>query len=176
MSLPLIAFLLLGPPPDQPKPLADPSVEVEFDKAVDFGKYRTFGWVPFQEPASNPADHIRITRAVERELQAKGLAKAEPGATADIYLHYQARIEKKFQSTSGPSESPWRTTPDQQWKVGFDLKRAQIGTLVLELWDGGKKDIVWRAKGSEMLRRPDETEEQINDVVKRLLAPYPPKP
>lgn len=168
----IFSFLLLLLDP-QPKPLVDPKVEVEFDKTVDFAQYKTFAWV--QQPASNTANHIRITRAVERELLGKGLVKAEPGAPADLYVHHVGRTEKKIQTTSGPSESPWRTTPDQQWKVSFDLKRAEVGTLVLELWDGQKKDIVWRARGSEMLRRPDETEDQINDVVSRLIAVYPPK-
>lgn len=177
MILPMLTLILgLGAPAEGPKTLTEPGVEVEFDKDVDFSRYKTFAWVPHQEPASNPANHIRITRAVERELQAKGLAKAEAAAPADVYVYYQGRIEKKVQSTSGPTESPWKTTPDQQWKVSFDIKRAQVGTLVLELLDGQKKDVVWRGKGSELIRSPDEAEELINSAVNRLLAAYPPKP
>jgi len=44
------------------------AIQVDFDHGVDFSKYKTFSWSLEQQPASNPANHIRITRAVEREL------------------------------------------------------------------------------------------------------------
>jgi hypothetical protein len=160
----------------QPKPLADTNVKVDFDKTVDFSKYKLFAWVPFQEPAANPANHIRITRAVEAALVGKGLLKTEAGEEPDVYVHVQGTIEKKRPSTSGPAESPWNATPNQQWKVDFDVKKVEVGTLVVELWDGRTKDIVWRSKGEALIPRVDLVEEVINASVKKLFAEYPPKP
>ncbi len=160
----------------QPKPLADTNVKVDYDKTIDFSKYKVFAWVPFQEPAANPANHIRITRAVEANLIEKGLRKAEAGEEADVFVHVQGTIERKRPSTSGPAESPWNATPNQQWKVDFDIKKVEVGTLVVELWDGRTKDIVWRSKGEALIRRPDLVEEVITVGVKRLFAEYPPKP
>jgi hypothetical protein len=160
----------------QPKPVAQQDVKIDYDKTVDFKKYKVFGWVPFQEPAANPANHIRVVKAVEAALTEKGLVRAEPGQQADLYAHVQGRIEKKRTSTSGPSESAWNATPNQQWKVSFDLKKVDVGTLVVELWDGKSKDIVWRAKGEALLKDPDAVEKTINETVKRMLADYPPKP
>jgi hypothetical protein len=174
LHLAIVAFLA-GAPAAPPSPPT--KVKVDYDKKVDFKRYRTFDWVPFQEPVPNPANHVRITRAVERELAGRGLAKVDPGGTADIYVHYDAKVEKKrLRTTSGPSESTWRTTPDQKWTVNVELSKAEVGTLGLELWDGQARSIVWRAEESEALRSPDQNEEQINDVVKRLLAAYPPAP
>jgi hypothetical protein len=152
-------------------------VDVDYDKTVDFAKYKTFAWVPFQEPLPGQVNNIRLTRAIESGLTAKGLAKSPSAATTDLYVHFQGKVEKKdVQSTSNLSDTPWQATPDQQWKISFDLKRAEIGTLVIELWDGQTKDIVWRAKGSEMIGSPDQAEDQINQIVAKLLSAYPPKP
>jgi hypothetical protein len=171
--LALLAAASAAEPPASP----ETRVKVDYDKKVDFKKYRTFEWVPFQEPVSNPANHLRITRAVERELLARGLARAEPGGTADVFVHYDAKVEKKrLRTTSGPSEPTWQTTPDQKWTVSIELTKAEVGTLALELWDGQDRRVVWRAQESEVLRSPDQTEEQINEAVKRLLAAYPPAP
>jgi len=168
-----IAVLLAAQPPAPP----ENKVKVDYDKKTDFKKYRTFEWVPFQEPVPNPANHVRFTRAVERELAARGLAKADPGGTADVYVHYEAKVEKKrLRTTSGPTASTWQTTPDQKWTVNIELTKAEIGTLTLELWDGQARSVVWRAQGSEMVKSPDQTEEQINEAVKKLLAGYPPEP
>ena len=173
-----VLTLLLAPTlcPAQPKPLAEPEVKVDFDKSVDFRKYKVYAWAPFQEPAANPANHIRVVRAVEAALTEKGLVKAEPGKPAEVYVHVQGRIEKKRPVSSGPSESAWNATPNQQWKVSFDLKKVDVGTLVLELWDGKSKDIVWRSKGEALIKNPDRMEDLINASVKKLLAEYPPKP
>ena len=151
-------------------------VDVDYDKAVDFAKYKSFAWVPFQEPLPNQVNNIRLTRAIEAGLTAKGLAKADSAATTDIYVHFQGKVEKKVDPSTSQGQTPWQATPDQQWKIAFDFKRAQIGTLVIELWDGKTKDVVWRAKGSEMIGSPDQAEAQINQVVAKLLGAYPPKP
>jgi hypothetical protein len=172
----LVLALVVGPGWAQPKPIAQDAVKVDFDKTVDFKKYKVFAWVPFQEPAPNPANHIRITRAVEATLIEKGLVKAELGKPADVYVRFQGRIEQRRPSSSGPSESAWNATPNQQWKVEFDIKKVDVGTLVIELWDGTSKDVVWRSKGETLIKSPDRIESLINETVRKLLADYPPKP
>jgi hypothetical protein len=160
----------------QPKPTVQTDVKVDFDKNVDFLKYKVFAWVPFQEPAANPANHIRMTKAIEAALVEKGLVRAEPGQQADVYVRMQGRIEKRRPSSSGPSDSAWSPTPNQQWKVSFDIKKVDVGTLVVELWDGKSKDVVWRSKGEALIKSPDMIEKTIDTAVKRLFADYPPKP
>lgn len=148
-------------------------VEVDFEKTADFSRYHTYAWVPFQEPASNPANHIRITRAVERELEAKGLTKGESAATTDLFVHYQGSRDKKVKGTPSQRDSAWQpSNPSFQ----VDFSRVEVGTLVVELWDAKTKDIVWHAKAAEVIRRDDQAEDLINQIVKRMLARYPPKP
>ena len=50
-------------------------VKLDYDHDVDFSRYKTFGWSVAQQPAKNPANHIRITRAVEEGFAGKGLSK-----------------------------------------------------------------------------------------------------
>jgi hypothetical protein len=154
-------------------PAGQKPVEVDFEKTADFSSYHTYAWAPFQEPASNPANHIRITRAVERELEAKGFTKGESAAATDIFVHYQGSRDKKVRGTPSQRDSNWQpSNPTFQ----VDFSRVEVGTLVVELWDAKTKDIVWRAKAAEVIRREDQAEEVINQAVKRLMAAYPPKP
>jgi hypothetical protein len=57
-------------------PRAAGVVKVDFEKGTDFSRYKTYDWIPTQEPTANPVNHVRITRAVERELELKGLKKS----------------------------------------------------------------------------------------------------
>jgi hypothetical protein len=147
-------------------------VEVEHDESADFTRYRTFAWTPFQTPAANPAVHIRLTEAIERELQAHGLEKAENATTADLFVQYEARLEKKVRGTPTRSDDYWQPS-NTRFIVNFD--RVEVGTLVIQLWDGKTKDVVWSAKGIAIMGREDQRARQADDAVKQMLAGYPPK-
>jgi len=148
-----------------------PEVKVDAAEGIDFATYETFAWSETQEPASNPANHIRVTRAVERELVAKGL-KAAGHQLPDLRLHYFGRIEKKIKGTSHLADT-YRPTADV--KTVVDFSRVKEGTLILELIDRKSDQIVWRGVATEAVAPPDETEAQINRMVKALVQRYPPK-
>jgi hypothetical protein len=150
----------------------DTDVKVDAAPGADFRVYRTFAWSPTQAPATNPANHIRITRAVERELRGKGLTPSGD-KPADLRISYFGRIEKKLKGTSHREDS-YRPTADI--KTIVDFSRVKEGTLILELIDRRNDEIVWRGVATEPVAPPDETEAQINRMVKALLERYPPKP
>jgi hypothetical protein len=147
-------------------------VEVEFDHSADFSAYKTFAWAPFQDPAPNPANHVRVTRAVEHELEAKGFTKVGP-EQAGVFVRYQGRLDKKIKGTTSQTESPWKAN-NMNTVVTFDLKKAKVGTLILELWDGHTKDLVWQARESMSMPPADRMEDEINKSVRRLMSQYPP--
>lgn len=153
--------------------LAKNRVEVEHDESVDFSAYQTFAWTPFQTPATNPAVHIRLTEAIERELAARGLRKAESAPAADLFVQYEGRLEKKVRGSSTRSDDYWQPS-NTRFIVNFD--RVEVGTLVITLWDVKKKDVVWSAKGTAIMGREDQRARQADDAVKQMLASYPPKP
>jgi hypothetical protein len=167
----LLAALALGAGLAVAQPASDEDkVELEYTHGTDFSAYKTYGWVPFQDPAANPANHIRVTRAVEKELEAKGLTKATD-SRADVFVRYQGRLEKKVKGTPAKVDSPWQPTNP---RFTVDFSKVQIGTLVLELYDGRTKDVVWHGRTSARMATPDRIEEQISAAVKLLLSRFPP--
>lgn len=146
-------------------------VDVEYDHAVDFSAYKTYAWVPFQEPTANAANHVRITRAVEEGLAAKGFTRAKP-TEAGVLLHYYTRLDKKVRGNPSKSSSYWAPS-SPRFVVNFD--KVEVGTLVLELWDGRRQDVVWQGKVEGVAPRPDQVEEALDKAVTRILAVYPPR-
>ena len=148
-----------------------PEVKVDAEPGIDFTAYKTYGWSDNQEPAPNPVNHIRITRAIERELQAKGL---KPSGTEppDLRLHYFGYIDKKVKGTSRQAES-YQPTADV--KTVVDFSRVKEGTLILELFARTTGKLLWRGVAMEPVGPADETEAQINRMVKALVERYPPK-
>jgi len=148
-----------------------PEVKVAQAEDTDLAAYKTFGWVETQEPAENPANHVRITKAVEREFERRGLVPAG-GAKPDVRVHYFATIEKKLRGAQRQTDH-YRPTPDV--KTVVDFSRVTEGTLIIELLDDKSRLVVWRAVASEEVGPPDEAEAQINRLVKAMIERYPPR-
>jgi Domain of unknown function (DUF4136) len=148
------------------------TVKVDYDAKVDFSRYKTFAWSEAQQHAKNPANHIRITRATERELEAKGLQKAESGP-ADLRVRYYSKIEKKLKSSSRQESGTWQPN---DLRTVVDVSRVDQGTLILELSDGESRAVVWRGTAVGVAPRPDLVAEVIDASVKKIVAAYPPKP
>jgi len=148
----------------------DIEVKVESEPGADFSRLRTYDWVETQEPAADPVNHALITRAVERELQAKGLRKATDGKPA-LRVRYYAKVEKKVRGRGTKGSSLAEPT---NLRTTVDFKRVEEGTLIVELFDNESRLTLWRGVASGMAPRPDEVQEVIDDAVQRLFAKYPP--
>jgi hypothetical protein len=155
-----------------PLGLAAQTVKVDFDHDVDFSMYKAYSWSVTQEPASNPANHLRLTRAIERELGEKGLQKDGAG-TPGVRVRYYSKIEKKLKASSYQEDDIWQPT---NLRTRVDVSRIKQGTLILELSDGESSDVVWRGVATDVAPRPDLVAEAIDAWTKKILLQFPPPP
>jgi hypothetical protein len=167
-------------------------VRAEFDKAYDFSKVRTFGWHPdgagevklLMREGGDP-EQIRarweptIKDAVEREMAKRGLAAATSGVP-DLYLNYYflsgPNSEAQTRGQFIGAVPPWGL-PDFEMTT-TSLKIFEQGTLILDLIDGPKRQIVWRGIAEaevDRQRTPVEREKRLREAVVELLKKYPPK-
>ena len=168
-------------------------VKVEFDKEYDFSKVRTFGWHPdgagevkllMREGGDPEAIRARweptIKNAVEKELTNRGLVPATSGVP-DLYLNYYflsgPNSEAQTRGQFIGAIPPWGL-PDFEMTTS-SLKIFEQGTLILDLIDGPKRQIVWRGIGEaevDRQRTPVEREKRIRGAMAELLKKFPPKP
>ncbi len=62
-------------------------------------------------------------------------------------------------------------------QTGSDIEEYQQGKVVLDILDSNKK-LVWRGISTsdvDQHAEPKEITEQVNEIVQKLLAQYPPK-
>lgn len=147
-------------------------VKVTHEPGTDFSRYKTFDWVETQEPLANPVNHVLITRAVERELEAKGLAKAAEGQRPALRVRYYAKLEKKLKSSGQQRQVLGEPT---NRRTTFDFSRVDEATILVELYDDETRLTLWHGTVTATAPRPDEVQEAIDDAVKRLFAAFPPK-
>ena len=108
--------------------------------------------------------HIRA--AVDRELAAKGLKPAD--GKPDVWASYILGAQGKRDVDVYPSG--WRG-----WGTRRVVHKYTQGTLVLDLRDGAKNDLVWRATCVDTASDPAKIEKRIDNDVKKALDKFPPK-
>jgi hypothetical protein len=167
-------------------------VKVEFDKAYDFSKARTFGWHPdgagevklLMREGGDP-EQIRarweptIKDAVEKEMAKRGLVQAT-GGVPDLYLNYYflsgPNSEAQTRGQFIGAVPPWGV-PDFEMTT-TSLKIFEQGTLILDIIDGPKRQIAWRGIAEAEVNRQNtaaKREQRIREAVGELLKKYPPK-
>jgi hypothetical protein len=146
----------------------------EYDEHWDYSGIKTYAWLPSPDRAENMANHLRVSRAIERGLEACGLVPNTEGKP-DVFVRYILGTTTKLKGRSYQKDSDWQPN-DRRTVVEFELGRSKVreGELAIELLDRETRAVIWRAVGKEPVARADKVEEQINEVVARLLAEFPP--
>ncbi len=163
------------------------NVDYDYDPAVDFAVIHTYSWGQASsaddELARNPLLKNRIIASVDNYLQNRGFSKVEPDQ-ADILVVIQATVKEKMRVTDwgGPRgyyRDPWY---NPWWGAGayggrVDVSYYQEGTLVIDIVDNSKKELIWRGLGRGIVGSHSDKEKKqaaIDTYVQEILNNFPP--
>jgi hypothetical protein len=166
-SLALSVLLLIG------GALAAQDVKYNFMPGTDFSKYHTYKWVNI-EGASHPNQIMdaEIKQAVDSQLASKGMTKTD-NEKADLYVGYQIAVDKEKQWNA------WGTGRGFGGGMGSATQSTiNIGTLVLDMYDPGTKQLVWTGNATKTIdpsSNQEKNQKNLNKAMAKLLKNYPPK-
>jgi len=155
------------------------SVDTDHDPDGDFANYRTFDWIPrsamkVQDPEFNQLTDQRIRRAITAQLRAKGIEKAD-GETDLIVSYHGATRERAEVYTTG-----WSGYHGYGYWPGYGHSTVETryyteGTLMVDLIDAKRKQMVWRGKATGVVGDYESQEARISEAVEEMFKRYPPK-
>lgn len=148
-------------------------VSADYDKSVDYSQYKTYAFYKdgIDKVKVHDLDKKRILKAIERELQAKGMTASDnPDMLVNIFTEASERVDVN-QWGYGWGWSPW------VWGGSTaTVSKSTEGTLYIDLIDAKKKELVWQGVGEGVLTKNiDRKEERINEFVNKILEKYPPQ-
>ena len=157
-------------------------VKTDFDRAIDFGRYKTFCWQKVE--TQDPLWIERIKTAVSSALTAKGWSQAESGSACDVAvvameMKHDHDTVNTFYDDFGGGWGGWG------WR-GFGAggfgeattttETYQTGTLVVDLFDAKTKNLVWRGCATDTLSdKSDKNIKKLNNAVHNLFEHFPPQ-
>ena len=140
---------------------------------TNFSKYHTYKWVPI-EGASHPNQIVdaEIKQAVDAQLSTKGLTKTDD-EKADLYVGYQIAVDQEKQWNAYGMGGRWGGG-----MASATQSTISIGSLVIDMYDPGTKDLVWTGTASKSIdpsSNQQKNQNNLNKAMAKLLKNYPPK-
>jgi hypothetical protein len=160
-------------------PVRAQKVKVEFDKSVDFSRFKTYRWVDGMA-VSNPTMNLYIIAAVDHDIQAKGMKQAE-GDKADLWVTYNAASHDDvnvgmiyspgYVSQSVYHPVVWYVPPT----FGSSARYIRKGSFAVELIDPSTKQLVWSGVAEGTVKEQKSKKlDQLDKVVGKMFDQFPP--
>jgi hypothetical protein len=157
-------------------------VSYDYEKSANFAAFKTYGQKDGTK-VGQPLIDDRIVAAIDTQLTAKGLTKS---ATPDVWVIYHVAFDKEkdistFSSGYGGGYGPYGYGWGGGWAGGTSTTTVRdilVGTLVIDMADAKKNQLVWRGMGVKEVNtqaKPEKRDKSINEAVKKIFKNYPPK-
>lgn len=159
----------------------------DFDPNAPFDTYQTWYLV---EVAANPAlDQLTVQRlesSIERTLANKGMRRSD-GEAGEFAVGYQVILDEEVSYNTvntgygggwgyggwyGPGYGGIGMSTSRTYE-----NRVTVGTLIIDMFDTGTRQLVWRGTGEsevQQIRDPVERQNRLNAIVDKILESFPP--
>ena len=179
---------------------ATTQVERDYDRDVSFEELETYtlieqaGTSTGHPALSSPLVDRRIRSAIERELDARGFRRVTAGDADFKVAAYVVAVERLDVSTLdryGYNNYGYRNYGYRRFGypryfgyggpgiVTRDYVREYVeGTLILDIIDGGKNELIWRGWASKALAhepKPEKVDKYVFEAVGKILEGFPPE-
>lgn len=161
-----------------------PDVRGDYDRAADFGKYKTYNFLSAGDGAEfKSIGQQMMQQAAVREMEARGYVKSD---NPDLVLNFKGKLEEKtdIQSTPAPYYGPsygyrgWGGAPYGAYGYGgteVTTRRYKVGTLVMDVIDREKRQAVYQGgiEGVVTSKMLEDRQGSIDNAVAAIFSKYP---
>ena len=164
---------------------ASVNVSSDYEKSTDFSNYKTYAFYKkgIDKVEISDLDKRRILRAIEAEMNAKGMVKSEnPDLLVNIFTKSREKID--IYNSNYYGWYPWYYGYGYGgYGMGYgfgynNVSTSTEGTLFIDLIDANKKELAWQGIGTGFLsssKNIEKKEARINEFVSKIMTAYPPQ-
>ena len=162
------------------------SVQTDFDYQADFTKYSTFALYVQAEkgkaPTTGPNQIVdgRIQRAIAEDVIGKGFSQTSP-EKADLLITYYTSLSSQLRMYSTGWGYGWGYGPYRRYGYGYwpgwgytGAYTYHEGTIIVDIIDRGKRQLVWRGVITKALNKKSSSEEKIDKSISKVMLAFPP--
>ena len=156
-----------------------PDIRSDYDRSVDFGQYRTYGFfepLGIEGPNYSTIFGSIFREAISREMEARGYQRAD---NPDLLINVSARLEDKTKVTTYNDPYPVgyygyrRGYYDPWYGYGFNtqthVSQYTQGTVNIDMVDADEKRMVWEGVAVGRVKE-NRTNEEMRQVIDKGVA------
>lgn len=154
-----------------------PKLDVGWNKQADFSKFHTWAW----KDDGSIRDAVwkrRCQALLEDELAKKGLTRSDGSGDLWVAVHWRLSTDVRVYSYDPSWGYGWGMGSGYWTGHSYtEVYEVPSGSMLIDLVDVGKKEIVWRGSASAEIREGKENEEReqrLKEIFANLFASYPP--
>ena len=161
-----------------------PEIRADYDRAADFGQYRSFGFVANAGTDSGDFKSLStqmLQNAAARQMEARGYVRSDD---PDLVINFKGQLEEKvdIESTPAPYYGPgwgYAGWGGAYWGgyggTEVTTRRYNVGTLVMDVVDKDKRQVVYQGgvEGVVTKEMLQNREAAINRAVEHIFSKYP---
>jgi hypothetical protein len=152
-------------------------ITTDYNHSAPFAQYHTYSWG--QVSTSDPLNVQRVKDAVDHALSAKGWQMVSSGGSVTITAVGATHTKQEYNSFyDGLGGFGWR----RGWGGGgfgettTTVDQIPVGTLVIDMYDGNSKQLVWRGMATDTLSsKPEKNTQMLDKAIGKLFDKFPPK-
>jgi hypothetical protein len=151
-------------------------VKTDYDRSADFSQYKTYSWEKVQ--TQDPLWVGRIKDAVNGSLSARGWTQVESGGQVAIIATEMTKEQQTlntYYDGFGGGGGRRRFGGGGLGEATTTTDNYKVGTLVVDLFDANRKNLIWRGSASDTLS--DKSEKNIKNLdkgVQKMFDHFPP--
>lgn len=151
------------------------TVRADHDSQFNFDSYSTFALFERQgkerrRPQMSEIVDRRIAAAMEADLTGKEFSATSP-RDADFLVTFYTAVRRQVVV----NHSGWYGYRHGYWGGGTRWVRSyDEGTLVIDIIDRKRRELVWRGVGEGAFAKPNPSEQKVVRRVAKVLATFPP--
>jgi len=163
-------------------------VSQDYDPATNFKSMQAYRWESETQEKTgdlridNPLRDTRIRAAVARQLSDKGFVQTENG-NETFLVRYQYTLRQRIESDGagggiGFGVGSYERHGGIAIGTGNNIREYDEGSLTIDFVDATSQTLLWRGTGTQRYREfndPEKTSRDINTLVEKILAQFPPR-
>lgn len=147
-------------------------VTVDYDHAKNFAQVKTYSWSKVH--TANSIWDARVKDAINQQLAAKGWTQVPSGGDVSLVAVEKTSVHQQYE-TYYDGFGGWRrfggfgesTTTVDNYKVG---------TLIVSMFDGNSKELIWRGmSSSDLSGNPEKNTKRLDKDVEKMFKKFPPR-
>jgi hypothetical protein len=149
-------------------------VHIDYDTDYDFTQIQTYQWAKPVEFEQNTLMHQRVITAINYQLRMGGAEEVDSDPDVYVTYHSDSREEVNINSSNYGYGYGGGFRYHGGYGGGFGtttthVSRYEVGTMVIDIWDGETKNLIWRGTAEATVsKNPAKVEKKITKAIQKL--------